>query len=66
MMPGALLYLYIGAVGKAVVDHSNPGSSVKWLFFGIGLVATVAVTVLVTRKARAKLQAYGVAGATTP
>ena len=65
MMPGALLYLYIGAVGKAVVDDTGPGGAVRWVFFGVGLVATVAVTVLVTRKARMKLRAYGVESVTT-
>lgn len=60
IMPGALLYTYLGAAGKAAGGEGG-GSTLQYVFFGIGLLATVAVTVYVTVKAKAKLQQSGVA-----
>jgi uncharacterized membrane protein YdjX (TVP38/TMEM64 family) len=56
IMPGTLLYVYLGAAGKAATGE---GSAVRWLFLGAGLLATVVVTVVVTRKAKAKLDEAG-------
>ena len=56
-MPGTLLCVYLGAAGKAA---SGDGGPLQWTFFGVGLIATVAVAVFVTRKAREKLQQHGV------
>jgi uncharacterized membrane protein YdjX (TVP38/TMEM64 family) len=56
IIPGAALYTYVGALGNAAGD----GGPAKWAFFGIGLLATVIVVILVTRKARAKLREAGV------
>ena len=50
------LYTYLGVLGGAAAD----AGPVKWMFFAIGLVATVAVAVLIARKAREKLQEAGV------
>jgi len=33
----------------------------QWIFFGVGLVATIVVTVLITRKAKQDLKEAGVA-----
>lgn len=60
MAPGTLLYLYIGALGNAVVDDSQPYGPWRWALFGLGLAATAAATILVTRKANRKLRAIGV------
>ena len=58
IMPGTLLYVYLGAAGKAA---SGGGvSTLEWGFFALGLVATVAVAVFVTKKAKAKLKEHGV------
>jgi uncharacterized membrane protein YdjX (TVP38/TMEM64 family) len=59
IIPGAALYVYLGAIGAAAGTRDS-GSVLKWFFFGLGLLATVVVTVLITRKAKAKLDALGV------
>ena len=56
MLPGTVLYVYLGSIGRAGVSvvRAQPGE-VDWLklaFYGIGLVATLAVSVVVTRLAR--------------
>jgi uncharacterized membrane protein YdjX (TVP38/TMEM64 family) len=57
--PGTLVYVYLGTLGKVAGDAED-GGTLKWMFFGIGLVATIAVAVFVTRKAREKLKEAGV------
>jgi uncharacterized membrane protein YdjX (TVP38/TMEM64 family) len=59
MLPGTLLYVYIGAAGKASLIGTvgvAPGRS-RWeyVLFAVGLIATVIVTVWVTRIARREL-----------
>src|SRR5215471_6356746 len=61
MMPGTLLYVYIGSVGKAAVSAAAGGEAMKhgwqyWTFLGVGLAATVIVTVWVTGVAREALK----------
>lgn len=63
MMPGTVMYVYLGSIAKAAGDHKRtPG---EWTLYGIGLVATIAVTIVVTRSARAALKKHtkGAAGA---
>ncbi len=59
MLPGTLMYCYLGSAAKELTDIvSGHGSSDPWhraLFF-IGLAATVVVTLLVTRIARKALR----------
>jgi uncharacterized membrane protein YdjX (TVP38/TMEM64 family) len=60
MMPGTFLYVYIGTAGKAAVLAAG-GEAVKqgwqyWTFMSIGLVATIVVTIWVTRIARSALK----------
>jgi uncharacterized membrane protein YdjX (TVP38/TMEM64 family) len=57
MMPGTLLYVYIGATGKAAVSVAAGGEAVKhgwqyWMFMSVGLAATIVVTIWVTNIAR--------------
>lgn len=59
-LPGSLLYVYLGAAGKAGLQaaagvHPERGPLEYWLF-GVGLLATVVVTVMVTRIARKALK----------
>jgi uncharacterized membrane protein YdjX (TVP38/TMEM64 family) len=62
MVPGTLLYVYLGAAGKAGLDGSETQhGTLEYLFFGIGLVATIVVTVVVTRIARKALKVSGAA-----
>jgi len=60
ILPGTFLYVYYGkaigdvaalAVGEAEVEQGME----RWLFLGLGLAATIAVTVVVTRIARRAL-----------
>jgi uncharacterized membrane protein YdjX (TVP38/TMEM64 family) len=59
MIPGTLLYVYLGAVGKAGLNsatgHPSARSPLEYTFFGIGLIATVVVTIWVTRIPRREL-----------
>ena len=60
IMPGSLMYVYFGAAGKAALSGDEGGDPVlKWTLFGIGLVATIVVTVIISKKARAKLDQIG-------
>ncbi len=52
MAPGTALYAYIGSLGN--VDGGD-GGPLQWVLLGVGLVATVAVVWLVTKRAKAEL-----------
>lgn len=55
MLPGTLLYVYLGYVGRASVDVASgrrSRSPAEWAMLVVGLLATAAVTVYVTRLAR--------------
>src|SRR5438552_4358070 len=56
MLPGALLYAYLGALGKATVGAGSPPSIGRYFLLGIGLPATVAVTIIISRLARNALK----------
>jgi uncharacterized membrane protein YdjX (TVP38/TMEM64 family) len=61
MMPGTFLYVYIGAAGKAAVTAAAGGEPLKhgwqyWTFLGVGLAATIIVTIWVTKIARDALK----------
>jgi uncharacterized membrane protein YdjX (TVP38/TMEM64 family) len=62
MMPGTFLYVYIGTAGKAAVSAAAGGEAMKhdwqyWTLMGVGLAATIAVTIWVTKIARNALKA---------
>jgi SNARE associated Golgi protein len=60
-LPPSAAYTYVGAVlGRAVRTSAGTASHdpVTWTFYGLGLVATLAVTVLTTRMARQSWKAY--------
>jgi uncharacterized membrane protein YdjX (TVP38/TMEM64 family) len=54
IIPGAALFVYLGAFGSA---SAGP---LEWSFFGVGLMATAVVVLLVARKAKAKLAGAGI------
>lgn len=62
IMPGTFLYVWLGSIGQQAATGGE-ASTARYILLGVGLVATLAVTVLVTKRARAKLQAMGVAAA---
>jgi uncharacterized membrane protein YdjX (TVP38/TMEM64 family) len=59
MLPGTLLYVYLGALGKAGLDaaagQSTGRTAWEYPLFGVGLLGTIVVTVWVTRIARREL-----------
>jgi uncharacterized membrane protein YdjX (TVP38/TMEM64 family) len=59
MAPGTLLYVYYGRVAgdlaSAAAGTAQRGIE-YWLFLGLGLIATLAVTLIVTRVARRALR----------
>ncbi len=61
MMPGTFLYVYIGTAGKAAVSAAAGGEAIRhgwqyWTFMSVGLAATIAVTIWVTKIARDALK----------
>lgn len=59
MLPGTVLYVYIGSLAGSLASlTSGTGSrtSAEWVFYIVGLVATLLVTLFVTRIARRALQ----------
>jgi len=60
MVPGTVLYVYygtaIGGIAQLAAGVRPPGGTAGAVILGLGLVATIAVTLLVTRIARRALQ----------
>ena len=59
MLPGTLLYVYLGSTAQALAaigTGQRERSAFEWLFYAVGLVATVAATWVVTRRATAILE----------
>lgn len=58
MMPGTILYVYIGSLAgdlASLGSGERTRSTGEWILYGIGLAATVVVTVFVTRIAKKAL-----------
>jgi len=58
IMPGTLLYVWIGSLGGAAAGDDM--SIAKYVVGGLGILATLVVTIIVTKKANAKLKEYDV------
>jgi uncharacterized membrane protein YdjX (TVP38/TMEM64 family) len=59
MMPGTVMYVYLGSLVGEVAKIGSEGrarTSAEWALYIVGLIATVAVTVYITRIARAALR----------
>ena len=59
MMPGTVMYVYLGSLAGnlATLGNGEQGRTpVEWALYAVGLMATVAVTLYVTRRARAALK----------
>ncbi|MDE3083675.1 MAG: TVP38/TMEM64 family protein [Verrucomicrobiota bacterium] len=54
MMPGTVMYVYLGSLAR-VGAAGQKKSPVEWALYGVGLLATLAVTVFITRIARRAL-----------
>ncbi len=58
MMPGTLLYVYLGHVAGLATGGNSPANVWRWVLLGVGLLATLAVTIYLTRLARRKLAEF--------
>ena len=59
MLPGTIMYVYLGTAGRAGLDAAAGAEERSWqqdALLGVGLLATVAVTILITRIARNALK----------
>lgn len=60
MMPGTLMYVYLGAAAGSLASLGGSAEHKKtpteWALYGVGLLATVVVTVYVTKLARKALE----------
>jgi uncharacterized membrane protein YdjX (TVP38/TMEM64 family) len=54
LIPGTALYVYFGIFGKGIGKGGGP---LEWGLFGVGIVATIGLGVLVTVKTKAKFSA---------
>ena len=54
MMPGTVMYVYLGSLAHVSAGQRRRTTG-EWILYGVGLLATVVVTVFVTRIARAAL-----------
>ncbi len=60
MIPGTVMYVYIGSLAGDLAGLGGAGrarTTGEWILYGIGLLATLIVTVFVTRLARKTLSA---------
>ncbi len=58
MFPGTVLYVYLGSAVKSIADLASgagQGGAGRTVLFAVGLAATIAVTIVVTRIARQAL-----------
>lgn len=59
MLPGTVLYVYLGSLAGSLAGlgaEKHAKTPAEWLLYGIGLAATIAVTLYVTRLARTALE----------
>lgn len=60
MLPGGVMYVYLGSLAGSLATLGRHGAGrtpAQWALYGIGLLATVIVTIFVTRIARTALAA---------
>ena len=55
MMPGTVMYVYLGSLVNVGAGHRQRTTG-EWVLYGVGLLATIAVTIFVTRMARKALE----------
>ncbi len=55
MMPGTVMYVYIGSLIRAAGSEDRQRTPGEWALYGVGLAATIAVTIVITRIARTAL-----------
>lgn len=55
MMPGTVMYVYVGSLAQVGGGGTHRRTPAEWALYGLGLLATVVVTLLITRSARRAL-----------
>lgn len=58
MLPGTVMYVYIGSLAGDLAKIGTGGrirTPVEWVLYVVGLMATIMVTIFVTRLARRAL-----------
>ena len=69
MMPATVMYVYIGSLAGDLAKLGAGGrarTAGEWVLYGVGFLATVVVTVFVTRIARRALAAYSTGAEPAP
>ena len=63
MIPGTILYVYIGSLASDIATITNSNQPMtpetefaKWILQGVGLIAAVAVTIYLTKVAQRALK----------
>lgn len=59
MLPGTVMYVYIGSLAGSLAGLGTGGRArtpMEWALYAVGLAATVAVSVVITRVARSALE----------
>jgi len=56
MMPGTVMYVYLGSLAQAATAQRSR-TTAEWVLYGVGLLATMVVTIYVTRVAKRALNA---------
>lgn len=60
MLPGTFMYVYLGYAGRAglaaAAGAESGRSNLEWVLLGVGLAATIAVTLYITHLARRSIQ----------
>lgn len=56
MLPGTFLYVYLGHITRAALGEQRDRTLAEWVLLGVGLAATVIVSVYIARLARSKIQ----------
>ncbi|MEO7300081.1 MAG: TVP38/TMEM64 family protein [Verrucomicrobiota bacterium] len=56
MLPGTFLYVYLGHVGKSTLGGGHERSTQEYILLGVGLAATIAVSIYVGRLAKNALK----------
>jgi len=60
MLPGTMLYVYLGSLARAGARGAEK-TPLEWTLYAVGLLATLAVTVFITRAARKAMREKGLA-----
>jgi uncharacterized membrane protein YdjX (TVP38/TMEM64 family) len=55
MIPGTVMYVYLGSLVNVGAGHQQRTTG-EWVLYSVGLLATIVVTIFVTRVARMALE----------